>query len=246
MLEVENLENGRVVVCTINRPEKRNAVNHATLELLGDTIDRAVAGKARALVLTGANGVFSAGADLSGVEDSSFLAVLRRALTNLAEAPFVTIAAVDGHALGAGVQLASFCDLRMATRAARFGIPAAKLGIAVDQATIARVVELVGGGPARAMLLAADVIAADQAHALGYVQRIGTLADAIAWATEIASLAPLTIQAHKMALSTLREHSNGPKSNDVQAAFERAWTSEDLQHGRASFLQRQIPDFKGK
>lgn len=246
MLHIDHRESGRVVLCTIDRPSKRNAVDHATLEAIGDAIDGAVASGARVVVLTGAGGAFSAGADLGGVEDDSFLSALGRALGLLANAPLVTIAAVDGPALGAGTQLAAFSDLRTATPGSRFGIPAAKLGIAVDQATIARVMELCGGGPARAMLLAADTVDAATAHTLGLVQRIGDLDDALSWAGEIAALAPLTIAAHKAALNALRVHGNGPSVDAVGAAFRAAWVSDDLQEGRTAFLERRPPAFRGR
>ena len=246
MLRVEQRDNGQVVLCTIDRPKKRNAVDHATLDALGDAIDAAVADKARVLVLTGAGGNFSAGADLGGVEGEEFLSALRRALTGLAEAPLVTIAAVDGHALGAGVQLSGFADLRVATPTATFGVPAAKLGIAVDQATVARVVELCGGAAARAMLLAASTIDGTTAHQLGLVTRLGDLDAALAWASEIAMLAPLTIAAHKQALTAIRVHTNAPADPRVHAAFNRAWGSADLQEGRAAFLERRPPRFTGE
>jgi enoyl-CoA hydratase len=167
-------------------------------------------------------------------------------LTGLAEAPLVTVAAVDGHALGAGVQLSGFADLRVATPTSTFGVPAAKLGIAVDQATIARVVELCGGGAARAMLLAAATFDGTTAHQLGFVSKLGDLGVALAWASEIAALAPLTIAAHKQALSSIRVHMNGPGDLAVRAAFERAWSSSDLQEGRSAFLERRTPRFTGR
>ena len=245
MLHVEQRDNGHVVLCTIDRPKKRNAVDHATLDAIADALDAAVANHARVLVLTGSNGSFSAGADLGGVEGDDFLSALRRALTGLADSPLVTIAAVDGHALGAGVQLSGFADLRVATPSSTFGIPAAKLGIAVDQATVARVVELCGGAAARAMLLAAATIDGTTAHELGFVSKLGGLDVALEWASQIAALAPLTIAAHKAALSAIRTQTNAPTDPRVREAFERAWNSADLQEGRTAFLERRPPAFTG-
>ena len=116
------------------------------------------------MVLTGADGHFCAGADLTGLEDEAFATVLRGVLDRLRDAPFPTIAAVDGAALGAGTQLAISCDLRVATVACRFGIPAAKLGLMVDHWTVQRLALLAGHGPARAMLLAAEVLDGDAAR----------------------------------------------------------------------------------
>jgi enoyl-CoA hydratase len=245
MLHLEHHHEGRVVLATIDRPERRNAVDHETLVGLADALDAAVRDGARVLVVTGAGGCFSAGADLTGVEGDEFTSALRRTLTLLSEAPLVTIAAIDGHALGAGVQLAAFSDLRVATPTSRFGVPAAKLGIAVDQATVARVVELCGGAVAREMLLAAGIIDGTAAQALGFVQRLGSLHDALSWAGEIARLAPLTIQAHKVALSAVRTAGQGARSDAAAAAMARAWASEDLVEGRTAFLEKRTPVFRG-
>jgi enoyl-CoA hydratase len=233
---------GPVQLVTIDRQERRNALDRAAVEGLLAAVSGAPAGT-RALVVTGAGGQFCAGADLSGVEDGEFVRVLRRLLDGLRTAPFVTIAAADGAALGAGTQLAVACDLRVATPAASFGIPAARLGLAVDGWTAQRVALLAGQGPARAMLLAAEVLSGDDALRLGLVQRAGTAEDALAWADEIAALAPLTIQAHKTALEALEPAVDGAAA--VQASVDRAWASADLQEGIAAFRERRRPAFRG-
>src|SRR5207302_1110266 len=148
---------------------------------------------ARVVVVTGAGGHFCAGADLGGVEGVEFVAALRALLLFLTETPVPVVAAVEGPALGAGTQLATACDLRVATADARFGIPAGKLGLMIDHWSVQRLALLAGAGPARAMLLAAEVLSGEEAHRLGLVQRIGGLDDALAWAGEIAGLAPISI-----------------------------------------------------
>lgn len=245
MLLTSREHGAHVVLATIDRPHKRNAVDSETLAALADAIDAAVASQARVVVLTGSEGHFSAGADLGGVENEEFQGNLRRALLALAEAPLVTLAAVDGFALGAGTQMASFCDLRVATVGATFGIPAAKLGIAVDQATVARVTELCGGGPARSMLLAAETIDGKRAYELGFVQRLGDLTAALVWANDIAELAPLTIAAHKFALTAVRHANAGPPDAQTNAGVRRAWDSNDLIEGRAAFQEKRRPTFQG-
>src|SRR5512145_12386 len=147
---------------TIDRVDRRNAVDHAALDSLAAALD-GCGDDVRAVVLTGAGGHFCAGADLQGVEDTSFTELLRSVLDRLRLAPFVTIAAADGAALGAGTQLAVACDLRVATPQASFGIPAGRLGLAVDRWTVDRLADLAGAGPARAMLLAAEVVKGDEA-----------------------------------------------------------------------------------
>lgn len=233
---------GPVAVVTIDRPERRNAVDTEHCGALLDAVAGALDGDVRVLVLTGAGGHFCAGADLGTVEDDAFTVALRRLLQTLAGAPKVCIAAVDGAALGAGTQLAVACDLRVATAAARFGIPAAKLGLMVDHWTVQRLARLAGHGPARAMLLAADEVSGEDAHRLGLVQRLGSLDDAVAWAERIAALAPLTLAGHKLALQRLEPELDDA---DVAEARRRAWTSADLTEGMAAFRERRPPRFQG-
>jgi enoyl-CoA hydratase len=233
---------GSVGLITIDRQERRNAVDHEALEGLAAAI--AALDDVRVLVLTGAGGHFCAGADLSGVEDSAFATALRRVLDALRDAPYPTIAAADGAALGAGTQLAIACDLRFATPSASFGIPAARLGLMVDHWTVQRLALLAGQGPARAMLLAAEVLTGEDAAALGFVQRLGDLDAALGWADEIAALAPLTIAGHKLALNALEGGLS--RRDEVQAAFDRAWSSDDLQEGIAAFREKRRPIFRGQ
>ena len=235
---------GRVRLLTIDRPDRRNAVDLATINAIADHVEEAGADDAfRVVVLTGAGGHFCSGADLGGVEDTSFTDALGRALDALRAPALVTMAAVDGSALGAGVQLAVSCDLRVATTDARFGVPAAKLGLAVDHETVRRLAQLAGDSTARAMLLAADVVGGEAAHRMGFVQRLGGLDGALAWAAEIATLAPLTIAAHKVALEATPARADDP---DVAAARRAAWSSADLQEGLAAFRERRPPDFHGR
>jgi enoyl-CoA hydratase len=138
------------------------------------------------------------------------------------------------------------CDLRVATPHARFGIPAARLGLMVDHWTIQRLSLLAGAGPARAMLLGAETYGGEDAERLGFVQRVGTLDDALGWADEIAALAPLTIAAHKVALNQLEMPVSRGEDASVHAAWDAAWGSEDLQEGIAAFRDRRRPVFKGR
>jgi enoyl-CoA hydratase len=230
------------MVVTLDRPERRNAVDRDALAELREAI--AGAGDTRVLILTGHGAHFCSGADLTGVENESFARLLQQVLDGLRDAPFPTMAAVDGAALGAGMQLAVACDLRMATPGARFGIPAAKLGLMVNHWTVQRVAALAGAGPARAILLAAEVLSGDDALRLGLVNRHGYLSEAFNWADQIAELAPLSIAGHKLMLNRLE----GPPSADdeVAAAFTRAWASADLQEGLAAFRDRRPAVFSGE
>ena len=157
----------RVVVVTIDRPERRNAVDHATLLSLAEAQRAAVAGEARVLVLTGAPPAFCAGADLTGVESGEFVDALVAALRGFTSLGFVTMAAIDGPALGAGTQLALACDLRIASPTSTFGIPAAKLGLAVDRWTIDRCASEFGASVAISGFILTFVGSAGEDSALG-------------------------------------------------------------------------------
>lgn len=237
-------DRGPVALLTIDRPERRNALDHEALEQLLEAHARSAA--ARVVVLTGSSGHFCAGADLSGVDDTTFTDLLRRVLTALRDDRRPHIAAVDGAALGAGTQLAVACDIRVSTATARFGIPAAKLGLMVDHWTIQRLSLLAGAGPTRAMLLGVETYSGEQAERLGFVQRLGTLDEALGWADEIAALAPLTLAGLKLALNRLEMPVGRGDDPDVHAAWAAAWGSEDLQEGIAAFRERRRPLFHGR
>jgi enoyl-CoA hydratase len=234
-------DGGRVALVTIDRPERRNALDHATLDALLRALRDAT--DARVIVLTGAGGHFCAGADLSTVEDRGFTARLRQVLDALSDAPQPVIASVSGAALGAGTQLAVACDVIVATPDAKFGIPAAKLGLMVDHWTVRRLATVAGHGPARAMLLTAEVFAGASLHRSGMVTRLGDLDDALAWADDVAALAPLTLAGHKLMLDRLEPDLGD--DHDVDTAYRKAWSSSDLQEGQAAFRERRPPVFRG-
>ncbi len=241
MIHVETRD--RVTLLTLDRPERRNAVDGATCEELASRVGDACAAGARAIVLAGAGPHFCAGADLTGVEDDDFARLLRGALGSLRDAPVPTIAAVHGAALGAGTQLAIACDLRVAQPDARFGIPAARLGLMVDHWTVQRLALLAGFGPARAMLLACEEVSGTRAVGLGLADREGGPEDAMTWAAVMAEMAPLTIAGHKLTLNRLEPQDPDPQ---VTEAFRRAWASEDLQEGRVAFAEKRSPVFRGR
>ena len=234
---------GKVAVVTLCRPERRNAVDHESLLLL-QAIQKEVSHLARVVVLTGQSPAFCAGADLNGVENDEFGEALGAALRGFVELPCITLASIDGPALGAGTQLAISCDLRIATPRSVFGIPAAKLGLAVDQWTIERASHEFGWPIARHMLLGVGTYTAEALHVQGGVHKIGALVDALEWAEQLATLAPLTIAAHKRGLEAVAE------KLVVDDAFEQlraqAWESSDAHEGRTAFLEKRPARFTGK
>ena len=236
----------RVLVCTIDRPDRRNAVDADHLGQLHTTFTGLATGEdgVRVLVLTGAGTAFCAGADLAHVEDQTAAGLVRRTLDALSALPICTIAVVNGPAMGAGCQLALACDLRVVAPSARFGIPSARLGLMVDHWTIEKLAQLAGHGPARAVLLAADTIDADAALRTGFAQRSGDLDAALAWAAEIAELAPLSVAGQKLALDRLAGRE--VDAPDVRAAFDAVWTSGDRLEGIRAFQEKRPARFEGR
>ena len=234
----------RVLHLTIDRVERRNALDRAALDGLLAGVQAASDGEARVLVLSGAGGHFCSGADLSTVEDEEFVGVLSQVLRSLRQVSFPTIAAVEGFCLGAGSQLAVACDLRTATVEASFGVPAVKLGLLVDQWTVRRVASMLGQSMARSVLLTGDQISGQRAYDLGLVQRLGDVAAALEWAASLARLAPLTIAGLKLGLNEAEDVPD-EMSPTYRAAFDRAWASDDLAEGLAAFTAKRPPEFRG-
>lgn len=232
-----------VAQVTINRPNRRNAVDLPTLNAIRaaqiDVVDK----KGRAMVITGRVPAFCAGADLSGVQEEEFANALHEVLYAMTTMPIVTIASIDGPALGAGAQIAASCDIRVATATSTIGVPAAKLGLVVSHWTIERLVREFSWPVARAMLLTARIYSGAELAQFGSIHRLGDLSAALSWAQEIAALAPLTISGHKLALGV---SAADPQVNElVTEARDRAWESNDAAEGRKAFLEKRPPKFMG-
>jgi len=225
-------------VCSIviDRPEKRNAVDLATLRDIAKA--QSEARSARVVVLSGAPPAFCSGADLAGVEVGEFTDTLLEVLRGFGRLPGITIAAVDGPALGAGTQLAAACDVRVATPSSKFGVPAAKLGLAVDRWTVARVGHEAGWSAARFMLLTGEAVSAEELFG-SFVHRLGDVAAAFEWARD---------QAHKMALESMLGDGAAASFSvaEVEAARLAAWASADADEGRRAFMEKRPPRFEGR
>ena len=233
-----------VVVITLDRPERRNAVDHDAVLALLDAQRDAQEAEARVIVLTGSPPAFCAGADLAGVREEVFAADLERALNGFVASPCPVLAAIDGPALGAGAQFVAVSDLRIATPSSVIGVPAARLGLVIDRWIAARIAQEFGDPVARGMLLAAERYTADRLYATGAVHRLGGLDAALEWAGEIARLAPLSNVGHKLALESLVDtHDHAP---EVTAAQRTAWASADAVEGRTAFLDKREPNFRGR
>jgi len=230
---------GPVSVLTLRREERRNALDLGLCRSLQHAAEQEVAAGARVLVVTGAGTSFCSGADLGGVHGPEFLDALYSMLRSLTRLPVPLVAAVGGPAIGAGTQLALACDLRVAGPAARFAVPTARNGMAVDAWTIRTLAEVAGGGVARRLMLAAEALDAEAAVHHGLADRIGDLASAVAWAHEIAALAPLSLAHNKLVLA-------GADDRAVQDSFARCWASEDVREAATARDERRTPVFRGR
>jgi len=238
----------QVAQLCLERPDSRNALNTEHCGLLRTAVEAALADGARALVITGQGSSFCAGADFAEIGSAGFRQALYAALHAVNDAPVPVIAAVNGPAIGAGTQLAIACDLRVADASARFAIPSAALGLAVDPWTIRRLSLVAGNRIARGMLLACAEYDLDKALAGGLVDRTGSLPDALEWAAELARLAPLTVAYSKRVLDSGCERRTDTDALEAElaAAFEGCWASQDFAEGQAARLEERRPEFRGR
>ena len=209
---VAHCENGSVAYLCIDNRATLNVVNGDLVRQLSESIDvLATDTEVRALVLSGAGTrAFIGGADIREMvhfdEESacSFITNLHGLCRRLRDCPMPTVARIDGYCLGAGMEIAASCDLRAATTRARFGMPEVRVGIpSVIEAAL--LPHLVGWGRARELLLTGDIIDAESAHAMGFVQRLAEpddLDSAIdAWLGSIRAAGPSAIRAQKELLN---------------------------------------------
>lgn len=249
-------ERGNVGLVTIDRQERRNALNGA----LCDELTRVLSAShsLRAVVITGAGSAFCAGADLvtrfssddGGHAGDSFRPAFEIALDTIEAHPAPVIAAINGPAMGAGMQLAVACDLRVAALGARLAIPGGRLGILLSAKNIWRLAALVGHGAARDFLLAGRTVTAEEAEHLGLVSRVAgdAVGEALALAGEIAAFAPLSVQGHKRALNLVM-HATAlaePARRELAALEAAAFASRDLQEGMSAFAEKRTPEFEGR
>ena len=236
---------GNVVTLEMQRPERRNALNAALVDGLRAEIEKAAASDARAMVLTGQGSVFCAGADLSDAEGVAQELPDKITALNLAidASPVPVVAALNGPAIGAGVILSMICDLRVAAPGTYFQFPIAKYGLALDNWSIRRLVSLVGHGRARAMLIAAERLDLDTATQTGMVNRLGMLADAQAWAAEIAGYAPLSVAHSKRVLNDDGAYEEPWPTH--KEGFDKAWASPDVIEAQVARIEKRPPNFLG-
>jgi enoyl-CoA hydratase len=248
-----------IAVVTINRPDKFNALNEEVVADIGAAVDElAEDDEVRAIVLTGAGEkAFVSGADiglLQGLESPQAAAAHSRrgqALTlKIEHLPKPVIVALNGYALGGGLELAMACDIRIAADSAKLGQPEMNLGLSPGYGGTQRLPRLVGKGMAKLMLLTGDMIDAEEALRIGLVQRVVPAAElmteARALARKLAEKSPLSMAACKRAVN-LGLETDLERGLAIEAMeFGALSATEDYQEGTAAFLEKRKAVFKGR
>jgi enoyl-CoA hydratase len=246
-------ERDGVLLITLNRPDARNAVNGALAQGVADALDRLDASDDLQVgVLTGAGKGFSSGMDLKAfttgerpwVGDRGFAGITQRA----AEKPL--IAAIEGFAVAGGFEIALACDLLVAARDARIGIPEAKRGLVAAAGALIRLPKRIPYHVAMEMALTGDPISAERAHELGIVNRVaepgGAVDAALELAAEIASNGPLALAASKKVIASALDWDEAEAWEKQGALTGPVFASEDAREGATAFAEKREPVWKGR
>ena len=244
---------------TISNPEKRGALDHELLDALAEACRRL---DARCLLISGEGKMFSAGYDIGDFEDPERFAheaerlvahPFHDAIEALEAYPYPVVAALNGHAIGGGLELAITADVRVAARGIKLGMPPAKLGLIYSHTGLRKFVETCGLPATNELFYVGRNIETDRALAIGLVNHVvepNELADAgVTLAAEIAANAPLSLSGNKRILRALREHP-GRLPEDLERELvelrESCFRSEDFREGVAAFGEKRAPDWKGR
>jgi enoyl-CoA hydratase len=246
-----------VTILRLNRPEKKNAFNGRLRAELESALEEIAGDHAqRVVIVTGGEEFFCAGADIGEILDASTAeATYRHArefqiLFDRVEAlPQPVIAAVAGYALGGGCELALACDFRIASEGTKFGLPEIKIGAFPGGGGTQRLPRLIGAAKAKEAILTGDPIGAEQALAVGLVMKIvpkgKLLEEANAFATKLAALPRLALEASKMLINRGLEIDLAAGLELEARSFGNLAGSHDLCEGTAAFLEKRKPNFNG-
>jgi len=250
-----------VVRIRISNPERRNALDHEILDALAETLPRLDRGiERRCVLITGAAPVFSAGYDIATIPSETFerdaealvAHPFHAAMEALAAHPWPTVAAINGHCLGGGLELAITCDLRICAAGAKLGMPPAKLGLVYGHTGLRKFLDTVGLARTKELFLTGRNFEAERAEEIGLVHEVVAAEAleeaAVELAAEIATNAPLSMRGNKHAIEILARN---PVLGERQEAGlialrESCFSSEDLREGILAFAEKRKPRWTGQ
>ena len=244
-----------IVVLRLNRPQVRNALNLEVRTRLADEVTRHAAdGKIRCLIITGSDKAFAAGADIGEMAEAGPVEVMARNVQKywrtIMDCPKPVIAAIEGFALGGGLELALCADIIVAGEGARLGLPEVKLGILAGGGGTQKVARLVGAKRAMLLLLTGRMFGATEALSMGLVSEMAAtgqaLARAIEIAGEIAAMPPIAVMQIK---EIVNAGLNAPLETALmleRKAFQLQFATRDQKEGMRAFMEKRKPTFEGK
>ena len=252
---VERQPGKRTALVRFNRPKQLNALNGAVMDALCEALEGLDRDdEVRAIVVTGDERAFAAGADIGEMANATPVEMV---LTNrigqwdrIRKVTKPVIAAVNGWALGGGCELAMTLDLIVAGEGAKFGQPEINIGVIPGAGGTQRLTRAIGKSKAMAMILTGEPITAREAHAAGLVAIVTqdelTVEDALALAAKIATKSPLALRMAKEAVNAAYEMSLTDALAHERRLFYLLFASEDQKEGMAAFIEKREPDFTGR
>jgi enoyl-CoA hydratase/carnithine racemase len=246
---------------TIRNPQKRNALDHGILDAIAVAMEELDQGiETRCVVITGSEGMFSAGYDIGDIPDEVFAEEAERlvappfsrAIEAVERFPFPTLAAINGHALGGGLELAVTCDLRVAAAGTKLGMPPGKLGLIYSHTGIQKFLDTVGAPRTRELFFTGRNVSAERAEQMGLVNETVPAAEveshAVALAAEIAGNAPLSLKGNKRIISDLLTFPRLSEKVEREVIELRlsSFRTEDFREGVRAFGEKRKPRWHGR
>jgi enoyl-CoA hydratase/carnithine racemase len=243
---------------TIDNPEKRNALDHEILDAIARELPRL---DARCLLITASGPVFSAGYDIGNLAPDGLAeraeALVAHPFTAAIEAldayPYPTVAALNGHAIGGGLELALSCDLRVAVEEAKLGMPPARLGLVYSHTGLRKFIDAIGVARTRELFYTARNITAPRAEAWGLVNQVVPAAElehfAVDYAASIAANAPLSLSGNKRVLRELLAAAGAVAESvarELVELREACFDTEDFAEGVRAFAEKRPPRWQGR
>lgn len=246
---------------TLNNPDKLNPLDHEVLDAIAATLPELADGiETRCVVITGRGRAFSAGYDIGGIDDASFeqeaealvAHPFHAAMEAVSAHPYPVLAAINGHCLGGGLELAVRCDLRLCAAGAKLGMPPAKLGLIYGHTGLERFIDVIGVAYTRELFLTGRNLDADRAESIGLVNWIAdddeVEAASIELAAEIAGNAPLSMTGNKAAIETLARFARvtPEQERELIELRQSCFASEDFREGIRAFAEKRKPRWQGR